>query len=654
MTTESTGAADPSPGTARPGEPPPPKITVAVTGAGVPPAGEPDAPDGSQPPDGSAANEYPDGGRRAQPIPLARRLRDLVGRDIVPLLSFVVLAFWVTSRLWRNPTHGLADNEMDQAQFEWMLAHGGRVVSELAYPFVSYQMNVPDGVNMMANTSVLAISIPLAPVTLLLGPHVAFNVFLTGALIATAVSWYLLLSRCLVTSRVAAWVGAVFCAFAPSMISHANGHPNIVSQFVIPLIIWRTLRLRESGRWLRNGLILGLLIVWQAFINLEILFMAAIGLGIFVAVAAILRADYRRYVRSYAAGLAVAGGFALCVLAYPLYVQFFGPQAYHGLPDHIRRYGADLGSFVAFSGESIAGTRQAAKALAQNPTEENAFFGWPLAILVVALVLWLRREVAVIGLAVAGVIFSVLSLGPEITFNGRDTGIPSLWRLVVELPLLNSVVPTRWALAITPIVGLLLAFGCEQASRLARQHPSAVGQIRFATATVLAMALIPIAPTTLPTRRLTPTPDFITSGAWRHYVDQGQSVVPLPLPAGTYPDPIRWSAETGQDMPIPHGYFLGPKGDPKNPGDRTATFSPPWRPTVRFFDAIRRTGKIPKVTPQRRADAIEDLRYWRAGVVILAPGEHADAFRRGMTELTGLRPTKVGGVWVWDVRAITG
>ncbi len=144
---------------------------------------------------------------------------------------------------------------------------------------MSYQVNVPFGINLMANTSVLAVSIPMTPITLAFGPHIAFNVFLTGALLLTGLSWYYVLSRHLVTSKVAAWVGALFAAFAPSMVAHANGHPNIISQFLIPLIIWRTLCLVESGRAVRNGALLGLLIVWQAFINLEILFMTAVASG---------------------------------------------------------------------------------------------------------------------------------------------------------------------------------------------------------------------------------------------------------------------------------------------------------------------------------------------------------------------------------------
>src|SRR4029453_9166231 len=95
-----------------------------------------------------------------------------------------------------------------------------------AYPFFSDRMNYPDGVNMMANTSVLAVSLPMTPVTLLWGPHVAFNVFLTLALALTGISWYLVLSRQFLSSRVAAWIGAFFAPFAPSIISHAGRAPD--------------------------------------------------------------------------------------------------------------------------------------------------------------------------------------------------------------------------------------------------------------------------------------------------------------------------------------------------------------------------------------------------------------------------------------------
>src|SRR5690349_16703995 len=236
-------------------------------------------------------------------------------RDVLAVVTFVAVALYVTSSLWLNLDHGSATDPQDQAFFEMMLAHGARIITDGAYPFFSDRMNYPDGVNMMANTSVLAVSLPMTPITLLFGTHVAFNLFLTLALAVTGTSWYLVLSRVFVASRLAAWVGALFCTFAPSMVSHAGGHPNIVSQFLVPLIIWRCLALRTPGKAVRNGLILAGLLVWQAFINLEILFMTAVGLGIFCAVMAISRRRSRPgEIKTFLRGLGVAGSATVALL----------------------------------------------------------------------------------------------------------------------------------------------------------------------------------------------------------------------------------------------------------------------------------------------------------------------------------------------------
>lgn len=585
--------------------------------------------------------------------PQPRRWRTLTWRDVLAITTFIAVALFITAPLWLNLDHELRDDPQDQAFFEWMLAHGARVLTDGVYPFFSDRMNYPDGVNMMANTSVLAVSLPMTPVTLMFGPHVAFNAFLTLALAVTGTSWYLVLSRKFVSSRLAAWVGALFATFAPSMISHAGGHPNIVSQFLVPLIIWRTLALRTPGRAARNGLILAGLLVWQAFINLEILFMTAVGLGIFCAVMAISRRkDRSREVVTFLRGLGVAAAVTLALLAYPLCVQFFGPQSYHGLPEFVRYFGADLGSFTAYAQRSVAGNSITAGRLAQNASEENAFFGWGLVILFFGLVAWMRRSVAVVTLAAVALLFGAMSLGPRIRLNGVDTGVPGVWSLLHSVPVLNSAVPTRWALAIAPIVGIILALGCQRASDLMKAQPAARGPVRVAMITAVAMALVPLVPTPLRTTPMDPVPDFVTSGAWRQYVDDHHTLVSLPLPDSSYPDPLRWSAYTGQDMRIASAYALLPNQNPLNPTDRSALFSPPWRPTSGLMASIKQGNPIPEITDTRREMTVADLRYWQAAVVVLTPQVRDIEMLRAMTELLGFQPTWTGGAWIWDVRTL--
>ena len=78
----------------------------------------------------------------------------------------------------------------DNTWFQWLLAHGAYSVSHLENPFFSTRQNYPIGVNMMANTSVLGVTIPLAPVTWLLGPRIAYVVWMVGAAAGTAAVTY--------------------------------------------------------------------------------------------------------------------------------------------------------------------------------------------------------------------------------------------------------------------------------------------------------------------------------------------------------------------------------------------------------------------------------------------------------------------------------
>src|SRR4051812_35429214 len=152
-------------------------------------------------------------------------------------------------QLWRDPNgRVLSGNDDDHGIFMFMFAHGERVVFHGANPFFSDRLNAPVGVNMMGQTSMLAVSLPMAPVTHFLGVGVTIAALITLGLAGTAYAWFWVLSRHFVRSKVAAWVGGLWCGFAPAMISHANGHVNFVSQWVVPFIVWQVLRLREPGR----------------------------------------------------------------------------------------------------------------------------------------------------------------------------------------------------------------------------------------------------------------------------------------------------------------------------------------------------------------------------------------------------------------------
>ncbi|MET7399962.1 hypothetical protein ABZS66_41405 [Dactylosporangium sp. NPDC005572] len=376
-------------------------------------------------------------------------------RDLGAVASYVLFAVIILQHLWGNPrTRMLTDNTQDQTFFEWVLTHAARVVTHGESPIFTDELNAPLGVNLMANTSILGLALPLSPVTLLFGAGVTFAIACTLALAGTASAWYLFLSRVVVQSRAAAYLGGLFCGFAPAMISQITGHPNIAGQYLIPFVIWAVFRLR-GGSPVRRGLILAALVVYQCFINEEILFLTACALGVFLLVYLRPR-EILPAARAALPALGVTAVTAGVLLAYPLYHQFFGPQAYHGLPEFVLKINTDLASFTEFSRRSIVGDVARIENMG-GATEENSFFGWPLMGLLAAGLVVLFRHRAARALYATGIVFAVLSLGIVVKYRGEETSWHGPWEWVHKLPLFDSVVPTRLALVVTPVVGAVIA-----------------------------------------------------------------------------------------------------------------------------------------------------------------------------------------------------
>lgn len=577
------------------------------------------------------------------------RARPTAGRsvrvDVLAIGAYVLLGVLVCLNYWLDIENRVSSHlPTDHSWFEWLFSHGAYSVRHLENPLFSARQNAPDGVNMMANTSLLGVTLPLAPLTILLGPQVVYALYLGGALAATAATSYWVLSRRLVNSRAAAFVGGGFLGFAPGIVHHANGQPNFVSNFLLPLIVARVLRLGEPGRWRRNGVALGLLVAYQIFINEEMLLLTALACLVIVAAYAVARwRSTRAQAGTFLAALGVGGGLALALTAYPIWFQFNGPQSYRGLQGGVfHSWGEDLVAFVTFARDTVAGDPAVEKTI--GLTEQNTWFGWPLVLVTLAAIglLW-RRSLAARIAAVLVALFTVASLGPRIRFDGEETGIYGPWHYVPDdLPLVEMMMPTRLTLVVTGAVGVLLALAWDAVHRSGGRrrwlHP-----VGYAA---LALAVLPLVPRPLPAQQIDPPPTFITSGAWRPYVPAGRTLVPVPIPSNVHGlSTLRWSALTRHEFPVPGGYFIGP-----GPADE-GIFGAPNRPTSTLIYSTIDSGQVPALTDEHRRQAVEDLRYWRASVVVLGAHPREAALRGLMTGLLG-EPRRVDDVWLWDVRPL--
>ncbi|MFE9449014.1 dolichyl-phosphate beta-glucosyltransferase [Streptomyces sp. NPDC006739] len=587
-------------------------------------------------------------GSKVGPLDYARVLTDLARlraralrpADLLVAVLFVVLSVALYSGRFFDPNHRyLPDSLQDQNQWEWFFAVTADNVAHLRDPLFTDLQGFPDGVNLMANTVMLGLTVPLAPLTWLAGPAVSLSVCMALGLAATAGAWYWLIVKRVVRQRAAAFVGALLAAFAPPMVSHANAHPNFVILFMIPLIIDRALRLCTGARVRRDGIVLGLMATYQILLGEEPLLLAALGMTLFAAAYSLVRRDVAKAAwRPLAKGLLLAGAVCLPLVAYPLYFQFTGPQSYHSVL-HGDNAGNSPLSLLAFAERSlIAGNADTANALSLNPTEQNAFYGWPLVAVAFAIVVRLWENTLVKALACTAVGAALLSLGSRFRLPLSQTVYPGPWALLAHQPLFESVIEGRVAMICAPALGMLIALALDRLAATRNLGTQYIGLLG------VTLALLPLVPAPLKSTERVPVPAFFTDGTWKSYVRPGESLVPVPLPDSGAAEALHWQTAAGLGFRIPGGYFNGPYGE-----ERAGIYGASPRYTSDLLRDVRYTGSLPVIGKNWRAQARLDLAYWKAGVLVVVPQPNDGALRTAVTQLTG-RPGKwTDGVWVWDL-----
>ncbi|AZQ36379.1 glycosyltransferase family 2 protein [Streptomyces cyaneochromogenes] len=587
-------------------------------------------------------------GSKVTPLDYARTLaeitrisaRSLRPADLFATFLFLLMSVALYSARFFDPAHRyLPDSLRDQNQWEWFFAVTADNVAHLRNPLFTDLQGFPDGVNLMANTVMPGLSVPLTPLTLTAGPAVTLSLVMTLGLAATAAAWYWLIVKYVVRGRIAAFAGASLAAFAPPMVSHAHAHPNFVVLFMIPLIIDRALRLCTGTRVVRDGVALGLMAAYQVFLGEEALLLAALGMALFAAAYAVVRRDTARTSwRPLLRGLLIGASVCLPLVVYPLVWQFAGPRSYSDIEHNPRSFNSPL-ALLSFAERSwLAGDAETANALAFNTTEQNAFYGWPLVLLAFAILVRLWERALVRALAFTAVAAAVLSLGREFRIPLTDLTVPGPWKLLADKPLFEAVIESRVAMICAPALGILLALAVDRLLTARAPHTRYVGLLG------VGLALLPLIPAPLRAVDRVDVPAFIADGTWKSYVREGESLVPVPLPDPGDAEALHWQTEAGLGFKLAGGYFNGPYGD-----ERIGIYGAEPRLTSSLLREVRNSGEVPPAAESWREQARADLAYWRAGVLVLAPQPNDGALRETVEKLVGAPGRWVDGVWVWDL-----
>ncbi|MGK5444142.1 hypothetical protein ACSNN7_20320 [Micromonospora sp. URMC 105] len=589
----------------------------------------------------------------AAPGTRADRWRATVVRhrtDLLVGLAFVLLAGWLTNGLWPDPTgRVLALNPEDQTLYEWFLAVDSRALLG-DFGLLTDRLNSPDGVNLMTNTTVIALGVLCAPVTLLFGAPVTFALLAGVNLAGTAVAWYLLFTRTLRARRLAAALGAGLCGFGPGMVSQSNSHLHMTAQWLVPVIVWlvvRLLRAADPGatsldppdrrRLVTSAVGLAAAVTVQIFVGEEVLFLTALTLLVMtVAYAVTDRELLRRALPGFAGGLMLAAGLALLVLGYPLWFQFAGPQ---GVADGMfspHYFSADLRSWWTISPLSVVGSDSSAR-LTTGPAEYNTFLGLPLLLVAAGCALWLGRRPLVIACLAGALVMGALSLGPEVVHDGDRSAVPGPYALLAGLPVIDGALPMRFGLPVLPLAGTVLVLAVDRALR----RP---GRVRLLVPAAVGAALLSVFPAPLPTAERPPLPEFITGGHWRECVRPGGVLVPVPAATPKEPWPMRWAAAADAAFGIPEGFFIGPYGR-----DGTAAMGTYKQPTSALLADVARRGDEPVIGEEQRRQARADADFWGADcVAVTDDAPHAESLRRTLVQLYG-PGTRIADAWTWRV-----
>ncbi len=535
----------------------------------------------------------------------------------VALAGYLAVAVVVWWHVWSShPTSVTTCPCDDPSLFVWFLEWPAYALAHGHNPFYSTALFHPAGINLLANTGVLALAIPLAPVTWLFGPVATLNVASTLGPALTALSMFWLLRRW-VTWSPAAFVGGLVFGFGPFAVANlAVAHLNTEVLVLVPLIVGclDELLVRQERGAVGAGAALGVLVVVQFFLSTEMLVIVAVcavvGVVLVVGFGALRRGrEVIRRWRHALVGLAVAVAVSGVLLAYPVWFVLDGPAHFSGLVWPTLQPGKGgivLGDLWHLRFMSRSAVRLFAGY--QGPAlPQGEYLGLGLLVVVGAgLIVW-WRDVRMWLFAGVGLASVALSLDVTTSY-----WVP--WRVLARLPLIQNISVARFFAVTTFCAAVLVGIvvdrthlstarwvghgGAGHGHRRRGRRANAMGALAAAAVSVAvaAAAVVPMGTALATNIPLTTEP--VNEPPW--FADVGAHLPPRQVVL-TFPPPVTGgSAMTWQAVDSLHFAMAtgaGPQSIPARAGKERAgldvitsdseVFSPPAPATAANVEAVR-------------------------------------------------------------------
>ena len=507
----------------------------------------------------------------------------------------------------------------DPTIFMWSLAWWPHALLHGMDPFFTNVVFAPDRVDLGGVTAVPGAALAAAPLTLLFGPVVSYNVLmLTSPVLAAFFAF--LLCRYVSGSFAASLISGYLFGFSPYMLGQMLGHLHLVLIFPIPAAVHLTLRLLDGrigkGRFITlMALTLTALLSFSTEMALMFVLLGVVALVVAFALAPAVR---RRLVTAVKPILA-AGAVAALVTSPIIYYGLRGnvTAGTQGIGDS---FGGDaLGFFVPTNiirlGRKYFAT-VSTRFTSGDPSEGGIYLGLPLALIVARYTItrWRLTSTRIMVTMLAVVV--VLLLGSHLHIAGYPT-IPLPWKLLDHW-LLSEVVPARLGVYMFLIVAVITAMW------LAQPGPRNRALAKWALAAVAILILLPDIGSGF-WRFSPPNPPFFTTHEYRAALRRGETV--LMLPYGYLGFSMLWQAETGMWFRMTGGYL--------NPAPPANYASDPLLPAL--YGQVKPSPVVLRSFLARR----------HVGAVILDPAEPQQW--PGALAALGLKPVSVGGILLYQV-----
>lgn len=511
----------------------------------------------------------------------------------------------------------------DAGSAMWDLAWWPHALLHGINPFVTNGLFAPDKINLGGFTLLSVPALVAAPVTLLFGPLVSFNLLALLSPVLAALFAFLL-CRYLTKNFPAALIGGYLFGFSPYMLGEMlGGHLPLVLTFPIPAGVHLFLRLLDGriGRRAFTALMaldLAALFTFAPELALTFVIIGAVTVGLALALAPRSRPQLLAALRP----TVIAGVLAAVITSPLIYYALTGniPTAFSGTGD---MWGGDaLGLLVptrliAFLSSSF--TVVSSSFTDNDLAESGIYLGLPLLLIAGRYIVTRWRLPASRVLFSIFLVVWVLLLGSHLHIDGHPT-ISLPWRALANLPLVEQALPVRLGVYLFLVVAVVVALWS------ARPRARALGVAKWA---LIAISLAFVLPNLgSPFWRGRPSnPRFFTTTEYRRFLHPGETVLTLPWPGFTGYGML-WQADTGMWFKLA-GANLGKllpasyERDPMYP---------------RFLH------------PATTADA-SDLRSFLArrhvGAVVVDPANPQEW--PAVLSVLGLRPVETGGVLFYRV-----